>query len=216
MSMNDSIRPCFLLVQYLLQHEGANRDHLMELLKTDGVDISLRSFQRLLEHIRSELNLPLSYDAGKQLYTLNLVQNEQLGKFLHYCRLQLEAEFIRHQLHANRQQFVHLQQAADIQGLHWLAQLSNAIEAKKFVRARLSKSKTQQEKKYNLIPIALKKQEEWKLLAWHPKKKKWRKIPVSAIQHLELKGDALKDLPLDVNEVARHFLQAGENSGSIG
>lgn len=208
MSPRDYILPYFTVVHHLLQGEGASREELMLTLKQAGADLSLRSFQRLLESLRSDLGLSISYDATLNKYQLENRRTDILGHFFRYCKWMLEAGFVLDQLKTKQEADspLFIPPANGTAGAEWLQLLSNAIETKHLMRLTVRQNKGDEHKNYTVLPVALKKEaEHWVLLAWHPKKEKWRQIDMSRIQDIQDKAPAGDLAELSTRDAIRQF-----------
>ncbi len=208
MSPRDYILPYFTLVHHLQKHGGANREELMKALQDAGSELSLRSFQRLLETIRADLGIHISYDAGSNQYHLEEMNSFQLGNFFRYCKSMLEAGFV---LDTLRQKDVDAGRIIagspeGTDGVEWLSLLANCIRETQLVRVEILRNKGEENKSYTLLPLALKKEgPDWLLLAWQPKKGKWRQVNITRIQELQVKSAVPDLLPPKLQDALEQF-----------
>jgi hypothetical protein len=206
MSPRDYILPYFTVVHHLLQGEGADREELMQVLKQAGAELSLRSFQRLLESLRADLGLSIIYDPTLNKYHLDNSNPELLSKFFRYCKWMLEAGFVLEQLKTKSDQDnFFIPPANGTAGAEWLQLVSEAIDTKCLLRI-VVRTKSDDHKKMTVLPVALKQEEEyWMLLAWQPKKSKWREINMSKMLAVEKKSPAGEIDHLPVKDAIRQF-----------
>jgi predicted DNA-binding transcriptional regulator YafY len=190
MSPRDYILPYYTLVHHLQHSIGANREELMKALQDAGCDLSLRTFQRLLESLRSDLGIQISYDASTNHYRLEDMPESQLGNFFRYCKYMQEAGFVLDLLKARsgEDKSIYIPPVQGTSGAEWLSQLTESIHEKKLLRLTLSQNKGEENKTYTVLPVAIKKEEEeWILLAWQPKKEKWRQLRTARIVEIQPK-----------------------------
>ncbi|KYP15634.1 WYL domain-containing protein [Flavihumibacter sp. CACIAM 22H1] len=215
MSPRDYILPYYTLVHHLQQSMGANREELMVALQAAGADLSLRSFQRLLESLRADLGIQISYDAGSNKYVLDEMPGVQLGNFFRYCKWMLEAGFVLDRLktRADESSAVFISPADGTAGAEWLQVLAKGIETGHLLKITVQQNKGEDNKSYTLLPVAIKKEEEeWILLAWQPKKEKWRQITMGRILELQEKAPGTDLIPPQLKEALRLF-RSSEKSG---
>ncbi|WP_290794298.1 WYL domain-containing protein [Flavihumibacter sp. UBA7668] len=215
MSPRDYILPYYTLVHHLQQTVGANREELMTALHSAGCDLSLRSFQRLLESLRADLGIQISYDAASNKYLLDEMPVIQLGNFFRYCKWMLEAGFVLDQLKARsgEDSTIFISPAEGTAGAEWLPLLAKGIEVSHLLRISIRQNKGEENKSYTILPVALKKEEEdWILLAWHPKKEKWRQIAVGRILELQEKAPGTDIYPPQSRDAIRQFHLNGKSS----
>ncbi|MCF1716911.1 WYL domain-containing protein [Flavihumibacter sp. RY-1] len=208
MSPRDYILPYYTLVHHLQQTVGANREELMNALQQAGCELSLRTFQRLLESLRSDLGIRISYDASTNQYHLEEMPEGQLGNFFRYCKYMQEAGFILDLLktRAGEDKSVYITPVQGTAGAEWLSQLTEAINEKKILRLTLSQNKGEDNKTYSILPVAIKQEDEtWVLLAWQPKKEKWRQIKAERIVELQTKAPGTDIDPPQQKEAVRQF-----------
>lgn len=208
MSPRDYILPYYTLVHHLQQTVGANREELMNALQQAGCELSLRTFQRLLESLRSDLGIRISYDASSNQYHLEEMPEGQLGNFFRYCKYMQEAGFVLDLLkaRAGEDNSVYIPPVQGTAGAEWLSQLTDGINEKKILRLTLSQNKGEDNKTYSILPVALKQEDDaWILLAWQPKKEKWRQIIIARIVDLQTKAPGVDIAPLQLKEAIRQF-----------
>lgn len=215
MSPRDYILPYYTLVHHLQQTGGANREELMNALNQAGCELSLRTFQRLLESLRTDLGIRISYDASTNQYHLEEMPEEQLGNFFRYCKYMQEAGFVLDLLkaRAGESHSVYIPPVQGTAGAEWLSQLTDAITDKKILRLTLSQNKGEDNKTYSILPVALKQEgDAWMLLAWQPKKEKWRQIMAARILELQTKAPGTEIDPPQLKEAIRQFKVAEKQS----
>lgn len=189
MTFQEKIRQYQTLVSSLLEGEGKNREQLLSALREAGIDISLRTFQRVLEELREEYGILISYDASRNIYLVAESAKPALEDFMRFCAHNAWSGFARMLLAASpeERQAVSFERDSEAKDMQLLQPAFRAILEKKQLRFVLAGNSGREGKEYIVNPYLLKEYRgHWFLAGIVVRNGKLRSFDLGHISRLEI------------------------------
>jgi predicted DNA-binding transcriptional regulator YafY len=149
--LQSSIRPSFAL--------------LKEHLHSNGFEISPRTLQRDIQHIRDEFGIDILYHKPGNYYYINTSTSEDVPGFLRFLHLVQSGNALSEQFHRHNLPYMDLSSEITASGMEWMNNILAAARKNLWVTFSYRKFGTEKAKSYKLQPYLLKEyRQRWYLL----------------------------------------------------
>lgn len=139
---------------------------LKETLNEAGFEISERTLQRYIDHIRTEFNIEVKYDRNKNCYFIDELESKDIDSFLGFLNVVRAGETLGAKVNKDNLKFIAMDNEVGFKGLDWLDSLLPATQTQKRVKITYQKFGDEKTKAYELQPYLIKEyQNRWYLFA---------------------------------------------------
>jgi len=130
MSTQGTIHSYYLIIDRLRTKPNPTKKALYDILKDQGMKISMRTLDRRIEEIRTEFYLEVPYDAGTNSYSLSVEDQKSLNDLLRFLELNTITRIFGDSIKFSKESIKHFSFDTDgsFQGLSILKPLLNAIQ----------------------------------------------------------------------------------------
>ena len=188
MTIQGKIRQYKTLVEALHPGKGKSRKQLMLRLEAEGFLVSPRTFDRLMEELRFQFGISITYDPRKNHYVIDDKSHAALDGFINFCKAGELAEFTQSLLAAPSATFrqVSFGNGHSLLGIQWLQPLLQAIANRLPLRIQYQNFQKGSVKTIVLQPYMLREYlHRWYLLGLQPESAEQKLLALERITALE-------------------------------
>jgi predicted DNA-binding transcriptional regulator YafY len=197
MSLQGTIKRYFLIVSLVKQNQRPSSADLLDMLHSEGFEISKRTLDRDIEDIRNEFGIELVYDKTKKGYFIDIKQTYNLEYILRFFELSISAQVMIDSFKEGKEalHFLSFDSSDSLTGVHWLRDLMMAIRTRRVVLFEHTSFQTGITLEYEVHPYFLKEfKARWFLYAYVPSLNDFRIFGIERIDKLMLADEYYKPI----------------------
>lgn len=197
MSLQGTIKRYFLIVSLVKQNQRPSLAGILDMLHSEGFEISKRTLDRDIEDIRNEFGIELVYDKIKKGYFIDQKQSFNIDYILRFFELSISAQVIIDTFKEGKEalQFVSFDSSDGLTGVHWLRNLMMAIRTHRIIYFKHTSFQTGVTLDYEVHPYYLKEfKGRWFLYAYVPTMNDFRIFGIERIDKLKLADEYYKPI----------------------
>ncbi|WP_420378773.1 helix-turn-helix transcriptional regulator [Gilvibacter sp.] len=182
-----------LLIQYIYDSNFPSKQDIIEWLKEKDFKLSVRTFERDLERIRSDYGLEITYDKSKDGYFINEAESVKVDSFFKFLEIVNLADLFTDSLKDNRKilDIVDFDDSRSFKGIDNLRTLLLAITQGRNVTFEHENYTNETLTDYTITPLLLKEYENrWYVIGVPSSINDIRTFGLDRIKGLELVGSS--------------------------
>ena len=197
MSLQGTIKRYFLIVSLVRQNQKPSLANILDMLHSEGFEISKRTLDRDIEDIRNEFGIELVYDKIKKGYFIDLEQSSNLEYILRFFELSISAQVMIDTFKEGKEalHYVAFDSSDSLTGVHWLRDLIMAIRTHRMISFEHTSFQTDITMDYEINPYLLKEYKgRWFLYGYVPSIEDFRIFGIERIDKLILADEYYKPI----------------------
>lgn len=197
MSLQGTIKRYFLIVSLVRQNQRPSLAEILDMLHSEGFEISKRTLDRDIEDIRNEFGIELVYDKIKKGYFIDLGLSSNMEYILRFFELSISAQVMIDSFKEGKEalQFVSFDSSDNLTGVHWLRDIMMAIRTHRIILFEHTSFQTGITLDYEVHPYFLKEYKgRWFLYAYVPSLNDFRIFGIERIDMLILADEYYKPI----------------------
>jgi predicted DNA-binding transcriptional regulator YafY len=156
MSVQGAIHCYLLIIERISLFKHASFAEIKQHLENNDFNLSDRTIQRYIQHIRDEYKIEITYNRSNNSYAIDESQQADLNQLKQLLLKMHEGASISKQLDFKSMQYIQTDNNELYGGIKWFNQLLEVIKQNRQVRLTYQKFGEQQSKSYLLEPYLLK------------------------------------------------------------
>lgn len=206
MSQHETIKRYYLIINLVKENQKPSKRKILEMLDSNGFNISKRTLESDIEDIQNELGIELVYDRSKNGYYIDLEESENLVYMLQFLELSISTQMMIDSLKEGKEalQYISFDSSDNLTGVHRLRDLFMAIKTHRIISFDHTSFQTGVTINYCIHPYLLKEyKRRWFLYGYVPSLEDFRIFGIERISNLILNDDHFK--PMDNLNAAKKF-----------
>lgn len=188
MSVQGNIRRYFLIIEKISRNKYIDFKSLKEYLFGMGFEVSTRTIQRDIEHIRFEFGLEIQYNRSQNGYAIIKNESTDFENFIRYLEIASTTELFTDSLKKSKTTLNHIsfESQGELKGIRYLKPLLSAILNKHQILITHENFKTGEVTEYLIDPYLLKEyQNRWYVIGYVDEFKQFRTFGIDRILKIE-------------------------------
>lgn len=200
MSQQGTIKRYQLILELLQGSFQPSFAQIKEHLNRHGFEISPRTLQRDIQHIREEFGIEVSYNKPRNNYHINNSESSDVSGFLRFLNMVQSGTALSEQFNKSNLPYIDLGTDTNPEGLQWINDILTAAKKSVWVNFTYRKFGSKEIKEYQLQPYLLKEYEHrWYLFGRTSDKGPFKTFGLDRIVHIHLTKEKFnRDTQLDV------------------
>ena len=180
----------YLLRRLKAPYSYPSKQQMVAGLQDEGFQTSTRTFERDIHTLQNEYGILITYDRPKKGYCWKLPEDEDIGHFDTFLQLLERKErldFLSHAIGFDATRYLMLEQNNAFQGVEWLPQIWEAMQAKRVVQFTYqSYDKPKASKRIVEPNLIVEDRNRWYLVGWDRQAADIRSFGLDRMENLQL------------------------------